>query len=176
MATTTQVSNEVFWGPWIINIFMRPFHSLCGVLCCYGHWHPAAALITHGWESVTALCRLLWSAASTQKPGYNVLFMRNNQDLTCERVLKWYLWRGLSSAWKGFWKHLNSDKKKTHTYKSRWKCCFFLSSLNYIPSKEAGVDFVMEINVFVLFYGCGRQEDVIAHSRLNSVLSEIVAL
>lgn len=99
------------FGAWIINIFMRPFHSLCGALCCYGHWQPAAALITQGGESVTALCRLLWSAASMQNPGHNVLFMRNNQDLTSERVLKWYLWRGLSSAWKGFWKHLNNEKK-----------------------------------------------------------------
>ena len=100
------------FGAWIINIFMRPFHSLCGALCCYGRWHPAVgkALITHGWESVTALCWLLWSAASTQSPGYNVLFMGNNQDLTSERVLKWYLWRGLSSAWKGFWKHLEREK------------------------------------------------------------------
>lgn len=47
-----------------------------------------------------ALCRSLWSTASTQDPGHNVLFMRNNQDFTSERVLKWYLWRGLGSAWK----------------------------------------------------------------------------
>lgn len=103
------------FGAWIINIFMRPFHSLCGVLYCYGRWHPAVgrALITRGWESVTALCRLLWSAASMQSPGYNVLFMGNNQDLTSERVLKWYLWRGLSSAWKAFRKHLDTEKKNT---------------------------------------------------------------
>lgn len=38
------------FGAWIINIFMRAFHSLCGALCCYGRWHPAVgrALITHG--------------------------------------------------------------------------------------------------------------------------------
>lgn len=69
------------------------FHSLCGALCCRGRWHPAVglALIIHGGESVAALCRLLWSAASVQSPGSNVLFMGNNQDLTSERVLKWYL-------------------------------------------------------------------------------------
>lgn len=121
------------FGAWIINIFMRPFHSLCGVLCCYGRWHPAVgrALITHGWESVTALCQLLWSAASTQSPGYNVLFMGNNQDLTSERVLKWYLWRGLSSAWKAFRKHLDTEKKyseKPHTKLT--EVVTFLSCLN----------------------------------------------
>lgn len=47
-----------------INICMTPFHVFCGVLCCYGCWHSAGqALITHGWESVTVLFQLLWSAA-----------------------------------------------------------------------------------------------------------------
>lgn len=102
------------YGAWIINICMSPFHFLCGALCCYGRRRSAAgqALITHSWESATALLRLLWSAASTQRPDHDVLFMGNNQDLTSERVLKWYLWRGLSSAWKGFWKHTYIKRKK----------------------------------------------------------------
>lgn len=137
------------FGAWIINIFIRPFHFLflCGVLCCCGRWHPAVgrALITHARESVTALCRWLWSAASTQSPGYNVLFMGNNQDLTSERVLKWYLWRGLSSAWKAFWKHLFENTKHESGY------VFIVSSQEKkkISRKEAGVDFVMELNGFL---------------------------
>lgn len=124
------------FGAWIINIFTKPFHSLYGVLSCYGRWHPAVGRAL-GWESVTALCQLLWSAASTQSPGYNVLFMANNQDLTSKGVLKWYLWRGLSSAEKVFKNTLIEKKqflRKPHTQKNKSGYVFIMSSLN--PQKR----------------------------------------
>jgi len=126
-------------GPGLSKHFMRPFHSLCGVFCRCGRWHPERALITHGWESVTALCWLLWSAASTQSPGYNVLFMSNNQDLTSERVLKWNLWRVLGAAWKDFWKHLHKEKNKAHkiTHTQKDVMVMLLSCLNYVWKKRS---------------------------------------
>lgn len=133
--------NAAYWDKWqhyccsewgLLGPGLSAFHSPCGVLCYYGRWHPAAglALITHGWESVTALCRVLWSAASMQSSGYNVLFMGNNQDLTSERVLKWYLWCGINSAWKGFWKHFNKEKKLRKLHTQKIKLVTFLSCRN----------------------------------------------